>query len=344
MKVTPDRYLTYRYAGASGDFNPIHLDDEFARSVGLPGRILHGLWTMAQVARAQTEAAGDALALESLEVQFRGVGLPEAEITVTSETGEDGTITCHAEQNGRRSSRAGGQPARRLGGADALPGAPAAQGRRGVPDDRAARRIKALAADPDITRPRGPQRARRARGAGPLAHPHTSAGRAPTDAGHRYYVDQLLPETAVVPASDLRLELVRREVDEAMRVTTETLSQVTDLLAIVSAPPIETATIRHIEVLVLQPQVLMVVIITSTGGVSPMFGFDCPVDAGLADWAASYLNERLVGSASAPARCAPRSPTRRCRRSSAFLEQPCPPSPSLPGPPTRRRTSTAPRG
>ena len=80
LKVTPDRYLTYRYAGASGDFNPIHLDDEFARSVGLPGRILHGLWTMAQVARAQTEAAGDPAKLESLEVQFRGAGVPEAEV------------------------------------------------------------------------------------------------------------------------------------------------------------------------------------------------------------------------------------------------------------------------
>ena len=107
MKVTPDRYLTYRYAGASGDFNPIHLDDEFATSVGLPGRILHGLWTMAQVARAQTEPRGDALALESLEVQFRGVGLPEAEITVTSKAGEDGTITCNAEQNGKKIIKAG---------------------------------------------------------------------------------------------------------------------------------------------------------------------------------------------------------------------------------------------
>ena len=73
MKVTPDRYLTYRYAGASGDFNPIHLDDEFARSVGLPGRILHGLWTMAQCARAQ----GDGLELQSLSVQ-----LPPAESAV----------------------------------------------------------------------------------------------------------------------------------------------------------------------------------------------------------------------------------------------------------------------
>ena len=81
-----------------------------------------------------------------------------------------------------------------------------------------------------------------------------------------------------------------------MRVTTETLSQVTNLLAIVSAPPIATTTIRHVEVLALQPQVLMVVIITSTGGVSKrVFTFDRPVDPGLADWAASYLNEQLVG-------------------------------------------------
>jgi heat-inducible transcriptional repressor len=128
---------------------------------------------------------------------------------------------------------------------------------------------------------------------GLLAHPHTSAGRVPTDAGYRYFVDRLLPE-AHEPS--LELSLVRREVDEAMRVTTETLCQVTDLLAIVSAPPIDTATIRHVEVLLLQPQVLMVVVITSTGGVSKrMFTFDAPVDSGLASWAASYLNERLAG-------------------------------------------------
>ncbi len=107
MKVMPDRYLTYRYAGASGDFNPIHLDDEFARSVDLPGHILHGLWTMAQVARAQTEAAGDPAALRSLEVQFRGVAVPEAEITITSTTAEDGTIRCDAEQNGRKIVKGG---------------------------------------------------------------------------------------------------------------------------------------------------------------------------------------------------------------------------------------------
>ena len=129
---------------------------------------------------------------------------------------------------------------------------------------------------------------------GLLAHPHTSAGRIPTEAGYRYFVDRLLPEHTDGPS--LSLSLVRREVDEAMRVTTETLSQVTNLLAIVTAPPIDTSTIRHIEVLALQPQVLMVVVITSTGGVSKrLFTFPRPVDTGLSDWAASYLNERLVG-------------------------------------------------
>ena len=131
---------------------------------------------------------------------------------------------------------------------------------------------------------------------GLLAHPHTSAGRVPTEAGYRYFVDELLPREPAQPAPRLSLSLVRREVDEAMRVTTETLSQVTNLLAIVTAPPIETSTIRHIEVLVLQPQVLMVVVITSSGGVTKrLFTFSEPVDAGLVDWAASYLNERLVG-------------------------------------------------
>jgi heat-inducible transcriptional repressor len=130
--------------------------------------------------------------------------------------------------------------------------------------------------------------------AGLLAHPHTSAGRVPTEAGYRYFVDRLLPTE--YPDPPLSLSLVRRELDEAMRVTTETLSQVTNLMAIVTAPPIETSTIRHIEVLVLQPQVLMVVVITSTGGVTKrLFTFSKPVDPGLADWSASYLNERLVG-------------------------------------------------
>jgi acyl dehydratase len=105
IKVTPDRYLTVRYAGASGDFNPIHIDDDFARDVGLPGRILHGLWTMAQVARAQTEAAGGPHALKRLSVTFRGIGVPEHEITVTGTIAsvEDGVAVVHAvaEQDGK---------------------------------------------------------------------------------------------------------------------------------------------------------------------------------------------------------------------------------------------------
>jgi acyl dehydratase len=83
VRVTPDKYLTVRYAGASGDYNPIHIDEEFAKAVGLPGRILHGLWTMAQVARAQTEAAGGPEHLKRLSVQFRGMGVPEQEVLVT---------------------------------------------------------------------------------------------------------------------------------------------------------------------------------------------------------------------------------------------------------------------
>ncbi|HKG16809.1 MAG TPA: heat-inducible transcriptional repressor HrcA [Solirubrobacteraceae bacterium] len=130
---------------------------------------------------------------------------------------------------------------------------------------------------------------------GLLSHPHTSAGRIPTDSGYRYFVDRLLPRRDDRDRR-LSLSLVRTEVDEAMRVTTETLSQVTNLLAIVSAPAIETSTVKHIEVLALQPQVLMVVVITSTGGVTKrIFTFEEAVDPGLAQWAASYLNERLVG-------------------------------------------------
>jgi heat-inducible transcriptional repressor len=157
---------------------------------------------------------------------------------------------------------------------------------------------KTLAADPELHA--GPSTIRtelaQLEESGLLAHPHTSAGRIPTDAGYRSFVDRLLVERRPVPAPRLGLSLVRREIDEAMRATTEALSQVTNLLAVVTAPPIETAEIRHIEVLTLQPQVLMVVIITSTGGVSKrIFTFERPVDPGLASWAAAYLNEQLTG-------------------------------------------------
>jgi acyl dehydratase len=106
LTITPDKYMTVRYAGASGDFNPIHIDEEFARAVGLPGRILHGLWTMAQVARAQTEAAGGPEHLKRLSVQFRGMGVPEQEVRVTGTVRElaDGRalVDTVAEQAGKQ--------------------------------------------------------------------------------------------------------------------------------------------------------------------------------------------------------------------------------------------------
>jgi acyl dehydratase len=106
QRVTPDRFVTYRYAGASGDFNPIHIDEEFAKQVGLPARILHGLWTMAQVARAQTDAAGGPEKLRRLSVQFRGMGMLEQEITVSGTVREvsEGVavIDTVAEQGGNQ--------------------------------------------------------------------------------------------------------------------------------------------------------------------------------------------------------------------------------------------------
>jgi len=106
LRVTPDRYLPHRYAGASGDFNPIHLDAEFAKSVGLPGNILHGLYSMAQVARAHTDVTDDPRSLRSLSVQFRGMGLPEEEIVVRSKVAEvDGDVVVtktEAEQAGNK--------------------------------------------------------------------------------------------------------------------------------------------------------------------------------------------------------------------------------------------------
>lgn len=107
VRVTPDKYLPHRYAGASGDFNPIHIDADFASSVGLPGNILHGLYSMAQVARAQTQAAGgDPRSLKRLEVQFRGMGLPEKEIVVsgkvTEADGDQVVVETVAEQDGNQ--------------------------------------------------------------------------------------------------------------------------------------------------------------------------------------------------------------------------------------------------
>jgi acyl dehydratase len=111
LNVTPDRYVTVRYAGASGDFNPIHVDEEFARQVGLPGRILHGLYTMALLARAHTEHFGGPQTLRSLKVQFRGMGMLEREIVVRGTVREisDGvaTVDSQATQDGKRIIRNG---------------------------------------------------------------------------------------------------------------------------------------------------------------------------------------------------------------------------------------------
>ena len=132
---------------------------------------------------------------------------------------------------------------------------------------------------------------------GLLTHPHTSAGRIPTEAGYRFYAEELLERQEPRPARfPLDLTAMRSEVEEALQSTTEMLSRVTKLLALVSAPGLETASVRHIEVLLLQPSVVMVVTITSSGGVGKkLLTFDEPVDPGLAAWANEYLNERLVG-------------------------------------------------
>ncbi len=112
LKVTPDKYLPHRYAGASGDFNPIHIDVDFAKSVGLPQNILHGLYSMAQVARACTNAAGgDPRSLRRLSVQFRGMGFPEQEIVVSGEVREEAegrvVIAAEATQGDNRIIRNG---------------------------------------------------------------------------------------------------------------------------------------------------------------------------------------------------------------------------------------------
>jgi heat-inducible transcriptional repressor len=132
---------------------------------------------------------------------------------------------------------------------------------------------------------------------GLLTHPHTSAGRVPTEQGFRVYatavLDRLSPRPDPFP---LDLSGVRSQVDSALEATTETLAQLTRLAALVSAPALETSTVRHVEVLLLQPQVVMVVAITSTGGVTKhVVAFDDPVDGGLVEWAGEYLNERVAG-------------------------------------------------
>ena len=132
---------------------------------------------------------------------------------------------------------------------------------------------------------------------GLLMHPHTSAGRVPTERGYRLYAGSVLERMEARPgAFPLDLTSVRREVDDALQATTEMLSRVTSLLALVSAPPLETTTVRRVEVLLLQPDVVMVLVITSTGGVTKrVAAFDNAVDPGLAAWASEYLNDRVAG-------------------------------------------------
>ena len=132
---------------------------------------------------------------------------------------------------------------------------------------------------------------------GLLTHPHTSAGRLPTESGYRIYAEELVASLEGRPPSlGVDLSSMRDEIEEALRVTTDMLSRATRLLAVVSAPSLETATIRHIEVLALQPTSVMVVVITSTGGVTKrVFRLDEPVDSGLLAWASEYLKERIVG-------------------------------------------------
>jgi heat-inducible transcriptional repressor len=134
--------------------------------------------------------------------------------------------------------------------------------------------------------------------AGFLSHPHTSAGRVPTDSGYRLYVDALLAAGATPPAPvHFRLTQLRREVDEAMRETTAALARVTDLVAMATAPPPSLeATIHRVEVLPLAPNKVVVIAIASTGDVGRrVFEFERPVDRGLVEWASEYLNESLTG-------------------------------------------------
>jgi heat-inducible transcriptional repressor len=136
---------------------------------------------------------------------------------------------------------------------------------------------------------------------GYLNHPHTSAGRVPTDVGYRYYVDRLLPSgslpapRAAVDAA-IAPDVVHVQVDQTLRRLADAISDVTDLMGVITGPPVASATVRHIEVLVLQPNLVTVVVITSTGDVTKqLFAFDQPVDPHLADWAAAFLNDRAQG-------------------------------------------------
>ena len=133
---------------------------------------------------------------------------------------------------------------------------------------------------------------------GLLMHPHTSAGRVPTEHGYRFFADRLLQRLEPRPPSfPLQFADARSELDTALQSTSDMLSELTRLLALVSAPAVETATVRHVEVLLLQPHIVMTVVITSTGSVTKrLFQFEHAVDPGLVEWAGTYLNEQVVGT------------------------------------------------
>jgi heat-inducible transcriptional repressor len=160
---------------------------------------------------------------------------------------------------------------------------------------------KEVAGQPEVTWGPSTVRAELAalEAAGYLTHPHTSAGRVPTDSGYRLYVDLLMASGAMPPPEtrvELELSRLRREVDEAMRETTAALAQVTDLVAMATAPQLASATIHRVEVLLLQPTKVVVIAIASTGDVARrVFEFERAVDPGLVEWASSYLNESLAG-------------------------------------------------
>ncbi len=134
---------------------------------------------------------------------------------------------------------------------------------------------------------------------GLLTHPHTSAGRVPTDNGYRLYAEELVDTLDSRPERlSLDLATMRNELQAALQSTTETLSQATRLLALVTAPALAAASVRHVDVLQLQPQAVIVVVITSTGGVTKrVFELDEPADPGLVGWARTYLEEQVIGLA-----------------------------------------------
>lgn len=138
---------------------------------------------------------------------------------------------------------------------------------------------------------------------GLLSHPHTSAGRVPTESGYRIYTEELVVAIEGRPGPfSVDLRTMRNELEEALRRTTEALSEATHLLAVISAPSLEAAAVRHVEVLQLQPRVVIVVVITASGSVSKrVFESEEQIDAGLVEWAASYLDETVVGKRPSPA-------------------------------------------